>query len=132
MKIYRMDKNQSEDMTTEEKFLDKIMREMTEIRSEEQEKEKVMDDVLREEREMKLEMNKIEKKRRIITKRLTKEIYKEFNIINFSLDNIIQKTKCLKKFETKYNTSIPEKIILLIKNLKMLDSDYLRDREEEI
>ena len=50
MKIYRMDKNQSEDMTSEEKFLDKIMREMTEIRSEE-EQEKVMDDVLREERE---------------------------------------------------------------------------------
>ena len=110
MRIYRMDKNQSED----------------------QSKDKMMDDVIRKEREMKLEMNKIEKKRRIITKRLTKEIYEEFNIMNFSLDNIIQKTKCLKKIETKYNTSIPEKIILLIKNLKMLDSDYLRDKEEEI
>ena len=131
MKIYRMDKNQSEDMTSEEKFLDKIMREMTEIRSEE-EQEKVMDKIIREERAKKLEMNNITKKRRKITKRLTKEINDEFNIINFSLDNIIQKTKCLKKFETKYNTSIPEKIILLIKNLKMLDSDYLRDKEEEI
>ena len=100
---------------------------MDKIKSE----EKVMDDVLREEREMKLEMNNITKKRRIIAKRLTKEIYKEFNIINFSLDNIIQKTKCLKKFETKYNTSILEKILLLIKNLKMIDSDYLRDKEEE-
>ena len=49
MRIYRMDKNQSEDMTTEEKFLDKIMREMTEIRSEDQ--DKMMDDVIRKERE---------------------------------------------------------------------------------
>ena len=93
--------------------------------------EQVMDKITREERAKKLEMNNITKKRRKITKRLTKEINDEFNIINFSLDNIIKKTKYLKEFETKYNKSIPEKIILLIKNLKMLDSDYLRDKEEE-
>ena len=103
MKIYRMDKSE----------------------------EQVMDKIIREERAKKLEMNNITKKRRKITKRLTKEINDEFNIINFSLDNIIKKTKYLTEFETKYNKSIPEKIILLIKNLKMLDSDYLRDKEEE-
>ena len=86
-----------------------------------------MDKIIREERAMKLEMKNITKMRRKITSRLTKEINNEFNNINFSLENITTKIKYLKAFETEYNKSISEKILLLIKNLKMLDSDYLRD-----
>ena len=33
--------------------------------------------------------------------------------------------------ERKYNESISDEILLLIKDLKMLRSDYLRDKEEE-
>ena len=66
------------------------------------------------------------------TRRLTKEIYNEFNNINFSLENLTSKLECLKMIEKKYNNSISDEILLLIKNLKMLDSDYLRDKEEEI
>ena len=33
--------------------------------------------------------------------------------------------------ERKYNESISDEILLLIEELKMLRSDYLRDREEE-
>ena len=66
------------------------------------------------------------------TRRLTKEIYNEFNNINFSLDNLTSKLECLKMIERKYNESISDEILLLIQDLKMLHSDYLRDREEEI
>ena len=66
------------------------------------------------------------------TRRLTKEIYNEFNNINFSLENLTSKLECLKMIERKYNESISDEILLLIKDLKMLRSDYLRDREEEI
>ena len=66
------------------------------------------------------------------TRRLTKEIYNEFNNINFSLENLTSKLECLKMIGKKYNNSISDEILLLIKNLKMLDSDYLRDKEEEI
>ena len=90
--------------------------------------EKAMDQMIREERAMILKMENITKIRRKITSRLTKEINNEFNKINFSLENINTKIKYLKEFETKYNKSISEKISLLIKNLKMLDSDYLRDK----
>ena len=48
-------------------------------------------------------------------------------ITNFSLENITTKIEYLKAFETEYNKSISEKILLLIEDLKMLDSDYLRD-----
>ena len=34
--------------------------------------------------------------------------------------------------EREYNESISDEILLLIQDLKMLHSDYLRDREEEI
>ena len=90
--------------------------------------EKAMDQMIREERAMKLKMENITKIRKKITSRLTKEINNEFNKINFSLENVNTKIKYLKEFETKYNKSISEKILLLIKNLKMLDSDYLRDK----
>ena len=86
-----------------------------------------MDKKKREEQVMKLEVKNITKMRRKFTSRLTKEINNEFNNINFSLENITTKLKYLKEFETEYNKSITEKILLLIKNLKMLDSDYLRD-----
>ena len=66
------------------------------------------------------------------TRRLTKEIYNEFNNINFSLENLTSKLECLKMIERKYNESISDEILLLIKDLKMLDSDYLRDKEEEL
>ena len=65
------------------------------------------------------------------TRRLTKEIYNEFNNINFSLENLTSKLECLKMIERKYNESISDEILLLIQDLKMLRSDYLRDREEE-
>ena len=65
------------------------------------------------------------------TRRLTKEIY-EFNNINFSLENLTSKLECLKMIERKYNESISDEILLLIKDLKMLHSDYLRDKEEEL
>ena len=64
------------------------------------------------------------------TRRLTKEIYNEFNNINFSLENLTSKLECLKMIERKYNESISDEILLLIKDLKMLHSDYLRDKEE--
>ena len=64
------------------------------------------------------------------TRRLTKEIYNEFNNINFSLENLTSKLECLKMIERKYNESISDEILLLIQDLKMLRSDYLRDREE--
>ena len=96
---------------------------MNKIKREEQ----AMDKIKREEQAMMLEMKNITKIRRKFTSRLTKEINKEFKNINFSLENITTKIKYLKEFETEYNKSIPEKI-LLIKNLKMLDSDYLRDK----
>ena len=66
------------------------------------------------------------------TRRLTKEIYNEFNNINFSLENLTSKLECLKMIERKYNESISDEILLLIKDLKILHSDYLRDREEEL
>ena len=66
-----------------------------------------------------------------LPRRLTKEIYNEFNKINFILENLTSKLECLKEVEKKYNESISDEILLLIKNLKMLDSDYLRDKEEE-
>ena len=66
------------------------------------------------------------------TRRLTKEIYNEFNNSNFSIENITSKLECLKMIERKYNESISDEILLLIQDLKMLRSDYLRDREEEI
>ena len=66
------------------------------------------------------------------TRRLTKEIYNEFNNINFSLENLTSKLECLKMIERKYNESISDEILLLIKDLKMLHSDYLRDKEEEL
>ena len=66
------------------------------------------------------------------TRRLTKEIYNEFNNINFSLENLTSKLECLKMIERKYNESISDEILLLIQDLKMLRSDYLRDREEEL
>ena len=65
------------------------------------------------------------------TRRLTKEIYNEFNNINFSLENLTSKLECLKMIEKKYNNSISDEILLLIQDLKMLRSDYLRDKEEE-
>ena len=65
------------------------------------------------------------------TRRLTKEIYNEFNNINFSLENLTSKLECLKIIEKKYNNSISDEILLLIQDLKMLRSDYLRDKEEE-
>ena len=65
------------------------------------------------------------------TRRLTKEIYNEFNNINFSLENLTSKLECLKMIEKKYNDSISDEILLLIGDLKMLRSDYLRDKEEE-
>ena len=64
-------------------------------------------------------------------RRLTKEIYDEFNNINFSLENLTSKLECLKMIERKYNESISDEILLLIQDLKMLRSDYLRDKEEE-
>ena len=91
--------------------------------------EQAMDKIIREERAMKLEMKNITKMRRKITSRLTKEINNELNNINFSLGNITTKLTYLKEFETVYSKSISEKILLLIKNLKMLDSDYLRDKK---
>ena len=66
------------------------------------------------------------------TRRLTKEIYNEFNNINFSLENLTSKLECLKMIERKYNESISDEILLLIQDLKMLHSDYLRDKEEEL
>ena len=66
------------------------------------------------------------------TIRLTKEIYNEFNNINFSLENLTSKLECLKIIERKYNESISDEILLLIKDLKILRSDYLRDKEEEL
>ena len=66
------------------------------------------------------------------TRRLTKEIYNEFNNINFSLENLTSILECLKMIERKYNESISDEILLLIKDLKMLRSDYLRDKEEEL
>ena len=66
-----------------------------------------------------------------LPRRLTKEIYNEFNKINFLLENLTSKLECLKEVEKKYNESISDEMLLLIKNLKMLDSDYLRDKEEE-
>ena len=66
------------------------------------------------------------------TRRLTKEIYNEFNNINFSLENLTSKLECLKMIERKYNNSISDEILLLIQDLKMLRSDYLRDKEEEL
>ena len=66
------------------------------------------------------------------TRRLTKEIYNEFNNINFSLENLTSKLECLKMIERKYNESISDEILLLIKDLKMLHFDYLRDKEEEL
>ena len=66
------------------------------------------------------------------TRRLTKEIYNEFNNINFSLENLTSKLECLKMIERKCNESISDEILLLIKDLKMLRSDYLRDKEEEL
>ena len=66
------------------------------------------------------------------TIRLTKEIYNEFNNINFSLENLTSKLECLKMIERKYNESISDEILLLIKDLKILRSDYLRDKEEEL
>ena len=66
------------------------------------------------------------------TRRLTKEIYNEFNKIIFSLENLTSKLECLKMIERKYNESISDEILLLIKDLKMLRSDYLRDKEEEL
>ena len=56
----------------------------------------------------------------------------EFNNINFSLENLTSKLECLKMIERKYNESISDEILLLIKDLKMLHSDYLRDKEEEL
>ena len=85
-----------------------------------------MDKIKREEQAMKLEMKNISKLKRKFTRRLSKEINNEFNNINFSLENITTKIEYLKAFETEYNKSISEKI-LLIEDLKMLDSDYLRD-----
>ena len=74
-----------------------------------------------------------------LPRRLTHEIFNMFNEINFLLENLTSKLECLKEVEKKYNESISDKILLLIKNLKMnlfliqmLDSDYLRDKEEEI
>ena len=64
-------------------------------------------------------------------RRLTKEIYDEFNNLNFSIENITSKLECLKMIERKYNESISDEILLLIEELKMLRSDYLRDKEEE-
>ena len=89
--------------------------------------EQAMEEIKREEQAMKLEMKNITKMRRKFTSRLTKEINNEFNNIIFSLENITTKIIYLKEFETEYNKSISEKILLLIKNLKMLNSDYLRD-----
>ena len=66
------------------------------------------------------------------TRRLTKEIYNEFNNINFSLENLTSKLERLKMIERKYNESISDEILLLIKDLKMFYSDYLRDKEEEL
>ena len=75
---------------------------------------------------------KIYRKDRIsLPRRLTHEIFNVFNEINFLLENLTSKLECLKEVEKKYNESISDEILLLIKNLKMLDSDYLRDREEE-
>ena len=95
-----------------------------------------MDKIKREERQnqatserqsQKSEMKIISKMRRKITRRLSKEINNEFNNINFSLENITSKIEHLKSFEREYNKSISEKILLLIEDLKILDSDYLRD-----
>ena len=47
------------------------------------------------------------------TRRLTKEIYNEFNNINFSLENLTSKLECLKMIERKYNESISDEILLL-------------------
>ena len=66
------------------------------------------------------------------TKRLTKEIYHLFNDINCSLENLTSKLEYLKMIEKKYNNSISDEILLLIQDLKMLRSDYLRDKEEEL
>ena len=66
-----------------------------------------------------------------LPRRLTHEIFNVFNEINFLLENLTSKIECLKEVEKKYNESISDEILLLIKNLKMLDSDYLRDKEEE-
>ena len=84
-----------------------------------------------EEQSMKPFLKIISKMRRKFTIRLTKEINNEFNKINFSLENLTSKLEYLKMIETKYNKSISEEILSLIKDLKMLHSDYLRDKEEE-
>ena len=76
--------------------------------------EQAMDKIKREEQAMKLEMKNISKMKRKFTRRLSKEINNEFNNINFSLENITTKIEYLKAFETEYNKSISEKILLLI------------------
>ena len=90
---------------------------MDKIKSEEQ----IIDEIESEEKV-------IDKMKRKCTIRLTKKINNDLNKINFILDNISLKMYYLKEIETLYNKSISEKILLLIKNLKMIDSDYLRDK----
>ena len=107
-------------ITSEEQAMEREEQVMKEIKREEQ----VMEEI---KRAMKLEMKNITKIKRKFTSRLTIEIDNEFNNLNFSLENITRKITYLKEFETEYNKSISEKILLLIKKLKMLDSDYLRD-----
>ena len=93
--------------------------------------EQIIDEIESEEKamdEIKSEEKVIDKMKRKCTIRLTKKINNDLNKINFILDNISLKMYYLKEIETLYNKSISEKILLLIKNLKMIDSDYLRDK----
>ena len=106
MKIYRMDKRIREEL----------------------EKEKNINKRIREE----LAMNYNIKNRIYITKRLKKEINNEIENITFAIENISRKMIYLKQYETLYNNSINKKLLLLIKTLKMIYSDYLRDKEEEL
>ena len=93
--------------------------------------EQSFEEIKREELVVMDEMKNIKNIKRKFTNRLTKQINNEIKNITFSLDNISRKIEYLKEVETLYNKSISEKLILLSNTIKMIDSDYLRDKEEE-
>ena len=72
-------------------------------------------------------MKNISKMINEFTGNLTNEIYDDFNDIKYTLVNLTIKIRYLKDFETVYNKSISDKIEILVKELEMLNSTYLRD-----
>ena len=107
MKIYRMDKK-SQELKREKGICKKIRDELA-----------IFHD---------------EKNRKFITKRLNEEINNEIENIAFAVETIGRKMRYVVEYESIYNQSMNDRILLLIKTLRMIYFDYRRgkrDREKD-